>query len=58
MDEFEREFRDWMAKRPSGLRRIWLYRVKPFFTARFWLRQKTRLKIWRVTGHHFLWNRK
>lgn len=33
-------------------------RARPWFTARFWLRQKSRLKIWRVTGHHFLWNRK
>lgn len=28
------------------------------FTLRFWLRQKARWKIWRVTGHHFLWSRK
>lgn len=40
-----------------------LWRIQPpwflaMWTPRFWKRQAVRYKIWSVTGHHFLWNKK
>lgn len=32
-------------------------RVRKLFTAAFWKRQAARYRIWRATGHHFLWNK-
>lgn len=28
------------------------------WTRTFWVRQRVRLKVWRATGHHFLWNKR
>jgi hypothetical protein len=46
-----------------GRFRSGLWRIEPpwwmaIWTLRFWRRQVARYKIWRATGHHFLWNRR
>jgi hypothetical protein len=57
----------WLSEEISIRRHIQLFRSglwrvePPWFIAiwslTFWKRQRVRFKVWRLTGHHFFWNK-